>query len=55
MLYLYLTNYSDIYLQFSDELEEDSPYKKGFEFFKQIILLYQKKYIYLPLTSTDFT
>ena len=36
---VFSTNNKDIiYLQFSDELEEDSPYKKGFEFFKQIIL-----------------
>ena len=30
-------NKDNISLQFSDELEEDSPYKKGFKFFKDII------------------
>jgi len=31
-------NKNNMALQFPDELEEDSPYKKGFEFFKDIIL-----------------
>lgn len=51
----YTNNMENILIHFSDELKEDSPYKNGFEFFKDIIVDLNEDsdliFIYLQINS----